>query len=152
MFLLSCLPLSFCYPQAGFHVFVNHVANADSRNDFHEVWQDATVEPKETIFGYNRPQQGTHGGLIWHIQRCCRKKKKLLEEQRWVFYFCAAFSNKYWHAVLAGKCRKQVYDGLWWATKRCQKQFFFLYSTINSSFTWDNLKTLSIDFQPEYSK
>lgn len=56
--------LSFCYPQSALHVLVNHVANADSRNDFHEVWQDATIEPKETIFGYNRPQQRTHGGLV----------------------------------------------------------------------------------------
>lgn len=70
------LPESFGDPQAVFHVLVNHVADADSRNNFHEVWQDAPVKSKKAIFGYNFFQQTSHRGLVWRIQRCCREEQK----------------------------------------------------------------------------
>lgn len=58
------LPASFGDSQAVLHVLVNHVADADGRNDFHEVWQDAPVKSKKAIFGYNFFHQTSHRGLV----------------------------------------------------------------------------------------
>lgn len=63
--------------QARLHVLINHIADADSWNDFHEVWQDAPVESKETIFGYNLLQQATHGNLLWWTQRGWKERQNL---------------------------------------------------------------------------
>lgn len=55
------LDVSFREAQTSLHVFIHHIADADSRDDFHKVGQNATVEAKKAFFSQNPLGQLSHG-------------------------------------------------------------------------------------------
>ena len=56
-------------PQTGPHVLVDHVADADGRDDLHEVGQDAAVETEEALLLHDLLHHPVHGHLLGTFHR-----------------------------------------------------------------------------------
>lgn len=51
-------------PQARAHVFVHHVADADGRDDLHEIGEDATVKSEEAVLLQDLLHHAAHRQLL----------------------------------------------------------------------------------------
>lgn len=64
-----------------FQVLVDHIADADGRDDFEEVGGQASVEPCRTLGLQDLPEEPGHCHLLGSLCRSCRKKKKKQKHQ-----------------------------------------------------------------------